>query len=69
MIDPLDEFSGDDLTPAERKAVRKIMRDQARMDWAWATMRIWVGWVAGSIIGTYAVYEVVLKFVRRWTGS
>lgn len=62
---PDDEIDGGELKEWERKAIRKIVRDQARMDWLWATLRIWSRWAAASIVGAYAVYEVVLKFLKK----
>lgn len=41
MPDPLDEFSGDPLTPLEIKKARKLIRDDERMRWLFSIIRIW----------------------------
>jgi len=64
-----DDIEGGEFTEKERKAVRKIVRDQARMDWLWGTLRIWAGWVSGGIVGAYAIYEIFLRFFKKAAGS
>lgn len=41
MTDPLDEFSGEPLTPLENKKARKMIRDDERMRWLFSVLRIW----------------------------
>lgn len=68
MSDPLDEFSGDALTPTENKKTRKIIRDQERMDWMWAIGRIWVVYIAAVITSFFAAKEYLLKvFKAIWS--
>ena len=65
MTENLDDFSDAPLTPIENQKARKIIHDQERMDWLWASLRIWTGWVTGGIVGAYALYEVILKFLKK----
>lgn len=60
----LDEFSGEPLSPIENKKARKIIRDQERMDWLWATCRIWVGWGAAGVGAIYASWEIIIRVIK-----
>ncbi len=53
------------LNPSERIAIRRIIRNQERVDWLWSLIRIWVSWLSAFVIGTYATYEAVVKFFRK----
>jgi len=53
------------LTPFERAAIRRIIRNQERVDWLMSLLRVWVSWFSAAIIGAYATYEAVLKFFRK----
>lgn len=64
-----DDIDGSELKEWERKAIRKIVRDQARMDWLWATLRIWGGWISAGIVGAYGLYEIALRFLKKAAGS
>ena len=61
LSNPLDEFSGEPLTELENKKARKIIRDQERMDWLWATFRIWGSWGAAGITAIYASWDVIVR--------
>jgi hypothetical protein len=64
-----DDISGGEFSEGERQAIRRIIRDQERMEWFWATLRIWAGWISAAVIGTYAMYEVSIKFFKRMVGQ
>jgi hypothetical protein len=55
------------LTPSERMAIRRIIRNQARVDWLMSLLRIWASWASATIIGAYATYEAITKFFRKGT--
>jgi hypothetical protein len=57
-----DDIDGDEFSELERKALRRIMLNQKRMEWLWASLRIWVGWISAAIIGAYATYEAIVNF-------
>lgn len=62
--DPLQEFSGEPITSIEAKKLRKIIRDQERMDWVWATGRIWVGYAAAALAAWLAVKDWLIKMIK-----
>jgi hypothetical protein len=64
MANPLDEFSDAPLTGLENQKARKIIRDQERMDWLWASGRIWAGYIAGMIAGVWAGWEHIRTFFK-----
>lgn len=64
MANPLDEFSGEPLTPLENQKARKIIRDQERMDWLWASGRIWVAYIGSTIAGVWAGWEHIRSFFK-----
>lgn len=49
------------LNELERKTLRHMIRQQDRLAWFWATLRIWTGW----LVGAYALYEVLLKLFKK----
>jgi len=53
------------LTPFERVAIRRIIRNQERVDWLMSLLRIWVSWASAAIIGAYATYEAIAKFFKK----
>lgn len=59
------DISGEEFTEHERKVLRKIARDQERLNWLWASLRIWGAWMSATVIGGYALYEVVLKILKK----
>jgi len=62
--DPLDDFSPEPLTARENQKARKIIRDQERMDWLWASLRIWGGWMATATAAMYAAKDYILMALR-----
>lgn len=50
----------------ERRAIRRIIRNQERVDWAWSSARRWAFWITSMAAAFYAFYEnVIEKFI--WT--
>lgn len=64
MPDPLANFSGAPLTELENKKLRKIVQDQERMDWLWASARIWVGYGAAGVAAVYAGWDIIIRVVK-----
>lgn len=54
----------EDFSPEEKQKLRAMLEAQARAEWFWQQSRIWVTWISAAIVGTYAVYETLFKFVR-----
>lgn len=62
--DPLSDFSGDPLTRLEYRKLRKIIQDQERMEWLWATARIWIGYSAAVVATIFATKEYIVKLFK-----
>lgn len=62
--DPLEEFSAEPLTGIENKKARKIIQDQERMDWLWASARIWAGWLAAGTTAFFAAKDYIVKAIK-----
>lgn len=62
--DALDDFSDAPLSPRENQKFRKIIQDQERMDWFWASLRIWGGWGVAIVGSMYAAKEYVVKVFK-----
>jgi len=62
--DEHDVHSGP-LSEDEVKQIRRIIRDEDRMRWLWATARIWSAYCSAAIIGAYGLYEIGMKFLKR----
>lgn len=60
----LDEFSDAPLSPAENQKMRKMIRDQERMDWLMASGRTWGGYIA--VIGAtwYAGKDYIIRIFK-----
>ena len=69
MSESLDDFPDAALTARENQKLRKIIRDQERMDWLWATGRIWVGYAAAIIATFYASWNYLVKVVKALAPS
>jgi hypothetical protein len=55
-----EEADNDDdraFTPAERKRLRLMIERESRIEWVWATVRIWLGWISASIIAGFAIWQ------------
>lgn len=59
-----DEFTGAPLTEQEIRLIRRVVRDQQRMDWLWATLRVWVGWAVAISTAVYAAYDPILRMLK-----
>ena len=64
MAAGLDDFSDAPLTPVENQKARKIIRDQERMDWLWASGRIWAGYITGTLSALWLGWDHIRNFFR-----
>lgn len=64
MADPLEEFSGEPLTPTENKKARKIIRDKERMDWLMSIALVWSGYLAAFTAAMYAAKDQIAKVFK-----
>lgn len=65
----IDEHEVKPLSGDEIRDVRKLLEAEKRMNWFWATIRIWGSYIAGAIVGVWAVIEVLGKIVRGKVGN
>lgn len=63
--DDEDEISGRPLTIVERRAIRRIIENEGRIQWFWGSVRVWAGWISGAIIAAWAVVEIAGKIWKR----
>lgn len=45
------------FTPAERKRLRIMIERETRIEWVWASIRIWLGWISAAIITGFAIWQ------------
>jgi hypothetical protein len=64
VANSLDDFSGDPLTELENKRIRKMMQDQAHMDWLWATARTWGGYVSAAAVAWFTAKDYIIKIIK-----
>lgn len=66
-LDDIDEeeISGRPLTIAERRAIRKMIENEERIQWFWGSVRVWAGWISGAIIGAWALVEIAGRIWKR----
>jgi hypothetical protein len=57
-----DDDDDRQFTPAERKAIRKMIEQDERVAWLWSSARVWAGWVSAGIITGFAL----LKAAQEW---
>lgn len=55
--DDLDHFEDVELTPIERKKLRKMIRDDERATWMWKTLRVWATWFAMTATFFVATFD------------
>jgi hypothetical protein len=52
------------FTPAERKAIRKMLVQEERAKWLWSTLRIWAGYLVGAISVLYAAKDHIKNALK-----
>lgn len=59
---PLDGEAA--LTPDERRALRRIIRDDERASWAWKRLKIITPMVVASMVAIWQLVDWVIRHVR-----
>lgn len=62
--DDEDDDFGRPFTPRERRRLRRMMRDDDRVDWLKTSVKVWIvtiGAVAGAVTAAYAAWS---QFIR-----
>ena len=52
------------LSESEVQMIRKMIRDEYRMRWFWATVRVWVSWGVGTVTVLWASQEYIVKIFK-----
>ena len=60
-----NEIAGRPLTIAERRAIRRIIENEQRIQWFWGSVRVWAAWISGAIIGAWALIEIGARIWKR----
>jgi F0F1-type ATP synthase delta subunit len=53
------------LSAEERRKLRKLIENEERVQWFWASVRVWASWISGAIIGAWALVEIAGKIWKR----
>lgn len=59
-----ESLSDAELTPAERKRLRELLRNDDRVAWFWSTFRTWAMWVSGVATFAYASQKFIVDFFK-----
>ena len=58
---PIDDA---ELSPAERKALRRMLRDEERSSWAWKRLRVVTPVVVTVMVALWQAWDWFVKHVR-----
>jgi hypothetical protein len=56
------------LTPDEIEYIRELIESDKRARWFWTSIRIWLGWLSGTLVALYAIWDQIEKFAKKLTG-
>lgn len=59
---PLDGEA--ELTPDERKALRRLIRDDERASWAWKRLKVLMPAMVALVVGIWQAFDWVVKHVK-----
>lgn len=57
--DVTDDDDDREFSPSERRAMRKILKQEERVAWVWSSIRLGLGWASAAIIAAYGVYQAL----------
>lgn len=62
----MSDFDDDErqLTPSERKQLRKMLEHDERAAWLWSSIRVWAGWVSAAVIAAAAMQQAVSHWIE-----
>ncbi len=61
-----DVLFGGNFTEDERRALRRLLRDEERSRWAWKTFRQWVGWVVATVTTLYIAGDWIITLFKKF---
>lgn len=48
----------------EKEHIDKIVENDRRLRWFYASLRIWAGWTLAVVVGLYTIYDIILKLLK-----
>ena len=60
-----EDIPGGPFTEAERKLLRRYLRDERRATWAWGLFRSFVVWLAGVITVLYTFSDHLISLASK----
>lgn len=64
MPNPTHDYSGGQLTEAERQKVREIIERDERIDWLMAVIRRTAAWIAVVLAGIWVAWDTFVKILK-----
>jgi hypothetical protein len=52
------------FTREERARIRRILRDDDRARWFWASLRIWGAYIGAAIVGIYTLQDPIMRMFK-----
>lgn len=62
--DDLHQLSGP-LTEQEIRELRQILHTRKQYRWLITTFRLWLGYLSGTLVSLYVLWDYVEKFLKR----
>ena len=56
-----DDLPSDDFTPQERRAIRRVLRDEDRARFMWRTIRRFSGWAFGAVAAIWTGWNHIVS--------
>ena len=58
--DPIEDHNGEPFSDRERKILREMMRREDRVQWFWATVRVWALWFT-AVATAFAIFKDTIR--------
>lgn len=67
MAEEKEYFSSGPLTDAERREIRRVLRDAAFSRRFWSVVRQWAAWISGSVLFALTFWDKIRLYLPRST--
>lgn len=64
----VDDDSGRPLTPAERRRLRRLVKEWERYRWAWKLLGRIAAWISGAVAVMWAARDLIARVVKAALG-